>query len=206
MKITLLAITALFAATTFTPASVYAQDSQGIMPGQDMPMVRPMRNATTGGEADFKTAAGKNGLLVMFSCNTCPFVVRNQETTKRTMEYAAQNGVGMIIINSNEAKRSEDDSYDAMKTYAKKSGYNVPYVIDADSKLADAFGATHTPEIYLFNNKGKLVYKGAMNDNPGDPKSAKKMYIEDAISAMTAGKTIDPQVTKSVGCSIKRKA
>jgi thioredoxin-related protein len=82
----------------------------------------------------------------------------------------------------------------------------VPYLVDEDSKLADMFGASHTPEIFLFNSKGKLVYKGAMNDNPGNPEEAKVKYIENAIDAVVAGKEIDPKVTKSVGCSIKRKA
>jgi thioredoxin-related protein len=149
---------------------------------------------------------GKNGVLVMFSCNTCPFVIKNQAPTKATMDYAKAHNIGMVIINSNEAKREGDDSYAAMQKYAKSQNYNVPYLVDEDSKLADMFGASHTPEIFLFNSKGKLVYKGAMNDNPGNPEEAKVKYIENAIDAVVAGKEIDPKVTKSVGCSIKRKA
>jgi len=93
-----------------------------------------------------------------------------------------------------------------MKKYAADQGYTVPYVIDENAALADMFGASHTPEIYLFNNQRKLVYKGAMNDNPSNPGSYKTMYIQDAIDAMIAGKAPDPGVTKSIGCGIKRKA
>ena len=122
------------------------------------------------------------------------------------MEYAKEHNIGMVIINSNESQRGDQDSYAAMQKFAKEQGYTAPYLVDENSKFADLFGANHTPEVFLFSNKGKLVYKGAMNDNPGNPDAYKKMYIEDAINAMIAGKEVDPKTTKSIGCSIKRKA
>ncbi len=103
-------------------------------------------------------------------------------------------------------RRSDADGFDAMKTYANTQQYTVPYLVDENSKLADLFGANHTPEVFLFNNQGTLVYKGAMNDNPGNPAEYKKMFIEEAINNMIAGKPVDPATTKSVGCSIKRRA
>lgn len=189
------------ALATVTAFTAQAQ----LNPGDNLPASDVMKNAI-GNPTTLKGAAGDNGLLVMFSCNTCPFVLKNASVTKRTMEYAKSHKVGMIIINSNEAKRGDEDSYQAMATFAKAQQYMVPYVIDENSKLADIFGANHTPEIYLFDKAGKMVYKGAMNDNPGNPAEAKKMYIQDAIDAMIAGKEINPNTTKSVGCSIKRKA
>jgi hypothetical protein len=171
------------------------------LPGADM----KLQNAT-GNSTRIKDAMGKNGLLVMFSCNTCPFVIKNEPITKKTLEYAAANSVGVVIVNSNEAKRGGDDSYAAMKEYAVSQGYEVPYVIDENSRLADMFGANHTPEVFLFNNQSKLVYRGAMNDNPGNPDGYKVMYIQDAINAIVAGREVKPATTKSIGCSIKRKA
>lgn len=207
MKTTLLAITTFIAALAINPCAVNAQ-TEKMNPGDKLPTVQtPLKDATSDGNTVYLNKVnGKNGLLVMFSCNTCPFVVKNQQITKKTMDYAIAHGVGVIVINSNEAKRSSDDSYEAMHKYAREQHYNVPYVLDENSQIADMFGANHTPEIYLFNRDNKLVYKGAMNDNPGDPASYKKMYIEDAINAMVAGKEVDPKVTKSIGCSIKRKA
>jgi thioredoxin-related protein len=187
-------------------SSAYAQNEKMLNPGDDLPaMNTSMRNAN-GQPTTLKSAMKENGLLVMFSCNTCPYVVRNEPVTKKTMEYAAAHKVGMVIINSNEAKRDGDDSYNAMAGFAKEQQYSVPYLIDENSKLADLFGANHTPEVFLFNNKGKLMYKGAMNDNPSSPGEAKKMYVQDAIDAVVAGKEADPKITKSIGCSIKRKA
>ncbi len=201
MKKALLAV----AATVITMSATFAQAN--LQPGDGLPRVSTkMKDASGGKEMAYYEAAGKNGLLVIFSCNTCPFVVKNEGTTAKTLAYAKEHNVGVVIINSNEAKRSGDDSYNAMATYGKKQGYNIPYLVDEGSQLADAFGANHTPEIFLFSNSNKLVYKGAMNDNPGTPGDAKISYINNAIDAMLAGKTPDPSMTKSIGCSIKRKA
>ncbi len=205
MKATILAIATLFI-TAMSATSALAQAGDKMNPGDDLPAINTTLQNANGSSTKLKGAAKENGLLVMFSCNTCPFVVKNEPITKKVMAYASAHKIGMVIINSNEAKRGDDDSYEAMKKYAKAQGYTVPYLIDENSKLADVFGANHTPEIFLFNNKGKLVYKGAMNDNPGNPDSYKKMYAEDAINAMIAGKEVDPKTTRSIGCSIKRKA
>jgi thioredoxin-related protein len=207
MKTTIFAIASLFAvaATSFTAQTQAAPEKINI--GAELPgATTPLKNASGTTDISLRKAAGKNGLLVMFSCNTCPYVIKNQPVTKRALDYAAANHVGVVIINSNEAKRGGDDSYSEMRKYAKEQGYNVPYVVDEDSKLADMFGANHTPEVFLFDNKSKLVYRGAMNDNPGNPGEYKVMYIEDAIRAMVGGKEINPATTKSIGCSIKRKS
>lgn len=157
------------------------------------------------GEVALNDVKTSKGLLVMFSCNTCPYVIKSQQRTLEMMSYATSHGVGMVIINSNEANRGEDDSYDAMRDYAKKQGYRVPYLIDKNAEVADAFGATRTPEVFLFDGTGKLVYKGAMEDNPASPAESKEIFLKNAIDNMLAKKTIDPNSTKSVGCSIKRK-
>lgn len=195
---------ALLAATVLT-SNTFAQ-KKSLQLGEMLPTANEiLKNAGAGSDMSYQKAAGKNGLLVIFSCNTCPFVVKNEKTIAKTIEYATSNNIGVTILNSNEAKREGDDSYSAMKKYAQAQSYTVPYLVDKDSKLADAFGANHTPEIFLFDKTNKLVYKGAMNDNPGSPQDAKEMYIFSAIDAVVAGKTPNPQTTKSIGCSIKRK-
>ena len=204
MKTTFFA--AMVALAFAVPSSTFAQSADKLKPGDDLPGLETTLRNANGSSTTLKGTEKRNGLLVMFSCNTCPFVVKNEPITKKTMEYATAHNIGMVIINSNEAKRGDDDSYEAMRKYAKAQGYTVPYVVDENSMLADMFGANHTPEVFLFNNKHKLVYKGAMNDNPSDPKGYKKMYIEDAINAMVAGKEVDPKTTRLIGCSIKRRA
>ncbi len=151
-----------------------------------------------------KDAADTNGLLVMFSCNTCPYVIRNQERTKEISQYALANKIGVILVNSNEGSRSSDDSYEAMKTYAVRQKYTWPYVIDANSVIADDFGAKRTPECFLFNNELKLVYHGAIDDNPQDADAVKRHHLKEAVNEMISGKEVSITTSRSVGCSIKR--
>lgn len=151
--------------------------------------------------ADVKT---NNGLLVIFSCNTCPYVIKAQERTKEMLAYAAEKGIGAIVINSNEAQRDDEDSYKAMVRYAKVQAYKVPYVVDQASKVADAFGATRTPEVFLFDGNGTLMYKGAMEDNPANPAESTQLYLKNAIDQISIGLLPEPASTKSIGCGIKR--
>lgn len=192
------------AATVLLALNVSAQNSLEI--NAPIPMGDVAMKSTDKKEVTLNNAKTNNGLLVMFSCNTCPYVIKSQARTKEVMAYAKQKDIGMVIINSNEAQRDEEDSYNAMVKYAKAQGYNVPYVVDEKSKLADAFGATRTPEVYLFDGNGKLMYKGAMEDNPASPAESKEMFLKNAIDKMTMGIMPDPGSTRSVGCSIKRQS
>ena len=149
---------------------------------------------------------GKNGLLVIFSCNTCPWVINWEDRYNELHDLARKNDVGMIVVNSNEAQRGEEDSFEAMATHAKENNYSFPYVVDTNSELADAFGATRTPHVYLFDKDMKLVYRGAIDDNAKDKSAVAKPYLKSAIENMTNGKLIDPATTRSLGCTIKRKA
>ena len=152
-----------------------------------------------------KDARKKNGLLVMFSCNTCPFVIKNQGRTKAICTYAMLNEIGVIILNSNEAQRADDDSYNAMKQYATEQGYKWYYAVDENNELADAFGANRTPECFLFGKDLKLVYHGAIDDNPTDAQNVKREHLKEAIKELLSGKDVSVKESRSVGCSIKRK-
>ncbi len=195
----------LFIAAIAVGGAAYAQNNiQSIDIGSNLPMPDAAMKSTDGKTVTLSKAATKQGLLVMFSCNTCPYVIKSQARTKEAIDYATSHNIGMVIINSNEAQRDKEDSYNAMATYAKKQGYKVPYVVDDKSKVADAFGATRTPEVFLFDGIGKLVYKGAMEDNPSNPAESKELFLKAAIDNMLAGKPADPNSTKSIGCTIKR--
>lgn len=147
----------------------------------------------------------ENGLLVVFSCNTCPFVIMWEDRYRQLEKMCQTNNVGMVYINSNEAKRDGDDSLEAMKNHAKTMGYTFPYLIDQNSVLANAFGAKTTPHVFLFNKNKKLVYKGAIDDNYRDISQVNKTYLLDAIEQMVEGLDIHIKKTNAKGCSIKRK-
>jgi thioredoxin-related protein len=159
----------------------------------------------SGKDITLKSAAGEKGLLVMFSCNTCPYVIKNQERTLQICNFAKKNNYGVIILNSNEAYRDNDDSYAEMKSYAASQKYNWFYSVDKDHEVADAFGANRTPECFLFNKNLKLVYHGAIDDNPSDASAVTRKHLEAAINELNAGKEVSVKETRSVGCTIKRK-
>lgn len=180
-------------------------------PSDPLPIGSTMPNATlkmkdiSGKEVSLSDAKKTNGLLVMFSCNTCPYVIKNQDRTNAISAYALKQNIGVIVINSNAAQRDDADSYEAMKTYAAEQGYRWNYVVDENSVLADAFGANRTPECFLFDKDNKLVYHGAIDDNPSDATNITREHLKVAISETVAGKAVDVKESRSVGCTIKRK-
>ncbi len=152
----------------------------------------------------------ENGLLVVFSCNTCPFVVGNNDFAGWERQYndlyktAKDAKIGMVLINSNEGKRADEDAFEAMKSHAKKEKYKMPYLLDKNSQLADAFEAKTTPHVYLLDKDMTLIYVGSI-DNTYDPKRTKdENYLLDAIANVKEGKTVTTNTTAPRGCSIKR--
>lgn len=173
--------------------------------GAKLPKADIKMKDISGREFSLNDVKKSNGLLVMFSCNTCPYVKRNQARTRAICQFALKNNIGVILINSNEAERTGADSYQAMQSYGKGQRYAWPYVVDKNNQIADAFAADRTPECYLFNKDATLVYKGAIDDNPGSEANVKIHYLQNAITAMTSGKPVPVTATASVGCGIKRK-
>jgi len=147
----------------------------------------------------------ENGLLVLFSCNTCPFVLRWEGRYNSIKEWADKNNVGMIVLNSNHQKRNGDDSYEAMQNKAKDKDYQFHYVLDEDSKIANAFGGQTTPHAFLFDGEFRLAYKGAIDDSYKSASEVKRAYLKDAIADLGKQKKVALAETKPVGCSIKRK-
>lgn len=172
--------------------------------GASLPHPEVKMKDISGKEVSFNDARQKNGLLVMFSCNTCPYVIKNQSRTKEACAFATANEIGVVLLNSNEGQRSDDDSYDAMKEYASAQGYNWYYLVDKQSAMADAFGASRTPECFLFDKEGKLVYHGAIDDNPSDASSVTRKHLITAMTELNSGKEVSVKKSRSVGCSIKR--
>lgn len=178
----------------------------GLNIGDALPNATTKLKEVTGKQITMEAAKQENGLLVMFSCNTCPYVVKYQQRTKDIASYAQKMNVGVIVLNSNEAQRANDDSYDAMKKYAKDQNYKWYYAVDENNVLADAFGANRTPECFLFDKNLKLVYHGAIDDNANDAAKVGRMHLQIAIDEMKAGKDVTTKTSKSIGCTIKRKA
>ncbi len=180
------------------------QKSTSLSIGDALPMGDLKLKDVSGKMMTLQQIRKNNGLLVIFSCNTCPFVVATQERYQLLAKMAKANNIGMVAINSNEAQRGDVDSFDEMKQYALQQEIDYPYLLDEKSVLADAFGATKTPDVFLFNGKLNLVYKGAIDDSHRDVTQVKQRFLEDAMQKMVRGEEIQLTTTASVGCSIKR--
>jgi len=194
-----------FAATAIAAISfAFTTFSDPLPIGSGIPKADLKLKDISGKEISLKDAKKKNGLLVMFSCNTCPWVIKNQSRTNEIANYALSKEVGVILLNSNEGQRDDADSYTEMKEYAAAQGFKWFYAVDANNVLADQFGANRTPEVFLFNAEGKHVYHGAIDDNPSDASAVKRSHLKEAINELTANKEISVKTSRSVGCTIKR--
>jgi hypothetical protein len=189
----------LIAALLLAPA---ARHIFGLPIGSTIPKADIRIKDVSGKEVSLQQAREANGLLVMFTCNTCPYVIRNQGRTKEVCTYAGQHRIGVVLLNSNAGSRDGDNSFAEMQVYAKAQAYQWYYAIDDNAVLADAFGASRTPECYLFDKNGILVYHGAIDDSPGDPSAVKRNHLTTAIDELLAGKPVTVKETRSVGCSI----
>ena len=148
---------------------------------------------------DYKKA---KGFIVVFTCNHCPYAKAYEERI-----IALQNKYGseyqVIAINPNDAKSYPDDNFESMQVRAKEKGFNFPYLLDESQEIAKAYGATKTPHVFLLDKNKVVKYIGAIDDNARDLKSVEEKFLENAIKALDAGKKIDPETTKAIGCSIK---
>ena len=171
--------------------------------GATAPLADTRMKNVDGKEFSIASVKGKNGTLVVFSCNACPWAKAWESRIVELGNAYSKKGVGVIVVNSNDPEVVADDGYDAMVARAKERKMAFPYVVDATSDLARAFGATRTPEAYLFDKSGKLVYHGAIDDNAKEPAKVSARYLKDALDAVLAGKDVAVAETKAMGCSIK---
>ena len=184
--------------------SLFAQKYPTLNIGQKMPMQEAEIFDISDESITLNDNLKKNGILVIFTSNSCPFVVMWEDRYKLLEEKCMNSSIGMVYINSNQAKRDGDDSVEEMRNHSKKMGYTIPYLIDENSKLANAFGAKTTPHIFLFNSEKRLTYKGAIDDNYKSINNVTKNYLLDALEEVSNQKSVSINDTKAVGCSIKR--
>lgn len=173
--------------------------------GQKAPKTDYKMESTQGEGLSLESIKKSNGTLVIFSCNTCPFVIAWEDRYPGLAKMTKKSDIGFVLVNSNEARRTGDDSMDEMKKHADEKGYgDVAYLVDNNSELANAFGAKTTPHVFLFDKDWKLVYEGAIDDNHKGADMVKENYLNNAIKNLKQGEKIDPNNTKALGCSIKR--
>ena len=143
-------------------------------------------------------------LVVIFTCNHCPYVIASESRIERMAERCRSEGLGFVGINSNDPIVYANDDWDHMIERAKSMSY--PYLHDAEQKIAHAYGAQRTPEFYLLDASSKIIYRGRMDDSPRNPNAVSTNELDDAVTSLMSGNTVRISRTESIGCSVKWKA
>jgi peroxiredoxin len=156
-------------------------------------------------EHSLEEYTGKDAVVVIFSCNHCPYAQAWENRIIQIQAEYGNKGVQLVTINANDASKYPDDSFPKMKERAREKKFNFPYLHDETQQVARAYGAERTPEVFLFDKSLNLKYHGAVDDNYDDPKAVKTHYLRNALDAVLGGKLVPVAETKPVGCTVKWK-
>ncbi|MGM0613011.1 MAG: thioredoxin family protein [Bacteroidota bacterium] len=148
----------------------------------------------------------KKGVVVIFTCNHCPYAQAWEQRIIELHQDYAGKGYPVVAINPNDSNVVAEDSYSAMQQRAEEKNYPFPYLLDAKQNIFPAYGATKTPHVYLLENIDNefiVRYIGAVDNNYKAADKVTETYLADAIDALIAGEKPAPENTKAIGCSIK---
>jgi peroxiredoxin len=146
------------------------------------------------------------GFIVIFTCNTCPYSVANEDRIIGLDKKYAAKGYPVIAINPNDPAAQPDDSMAKMKVRAKEKGFTFPYLLDEGQNIYPKYGATKTPHTYILQKKDDkffVEYIGAIDDSSRDESAVKIKYVEKAVNSLLSGKSPETTYTRAIGCSIK---
>ena len=164
-------------------------------------------NAATGDLVSASDIKIQNGVLVLFICNHCPFVINIRKELVKVANEALSAGVAVIAINSNSIESHPQDGPTHMKELAVSEGWRFPFLFDDTQQVAKAFTAACTPDIFLFDANQGLVYRGQFDDSrPSNGKPVTGADLRAAIAAVVAKKSVSQDQKPSIGCNIKWKS
>jgi peroxiredoxin len=144
------------------------------------------------------------GFIIIFTCNTCPYSVANEDRIIALDAKYKSKGYPVISINPNDPKASKGDSFEDMKVRAAEKGFTFPYLFDEGQKVFPKFGASKTPHVYIVNASAmKVEYIGAIDNSSRNPDAVSEKYVENVIDALLVGKKPTKTETRAIGCSIK---
>lgn len=149
--------------------------------------------------------ANRRSLVIIFMCNHCPYVKAVLQRLIDLQNAFSGRGVQLIGINSNDATRYPDDSFGNMKTAAQERGISFPYLFDKTQETAKAYGAVCTPDLYVYGEERKLLYRGRIDDNWEHPEQVTRRDLKSALEDILAGRPVPNEQVPSMGCSIKWK-
>ncbi|MDP6637264.1 MAG: thioredoxin family protein [Phycisphaerae bacterium] len=144
-------------------------------------------------------------LIVVFSCNHCPYVIGSEDRMNQLYDDYASRGVELVAINSNEDVNHPTDSFEHMIARAREQGFKFAYLRDETQSVAKAYGALRTPHYYVFDENRKLRYTGRMDDNPRQAGMETTHELRDALEALLDGNDPPTPLTNPIGCNVKWK-
>ncbi len=161
-------------------------------------------NVLNGVIVSLRDVRGDRGLLVMFICRHCPFVKHLEQSLAELGREYAESDLGIVAISSNDAETYPDDAPPSLREQAQRLGFTFPYLYDESQSVALAYGATCTPDFFLFDSDLRLVYRGQFDSSrPGNGVPITGEDLRRAIDALLAGQPISPDQRASLGCNIK---
>jgi len=194
---------ALLAASLLTLSLAVVPAEAQIAIGDAIPMADVRMKNVNDKDVTLASLAGKKGTVVVFTCNHCPWAKKWQSRVAEIGNAALAAGLGAVAINANDPAVNSEDGFPEMKKRAKELKMKFPYVVDGTSDVARAFGAKVTPEAFVFDASGKLVYHGTVDDSPNDAAAVKSDWLRNAVNAVSEGQAVTEAETKAMGCSIK---
>ena len=161
-------------------------------------------DVVTGKTVTTRDAAGPKGMLAMFICRHCPFVKHvEQELARIGREYSGR-GVGVVAISANDVTSHPEDSPMKLSLQARELGFTFPYLFDESQEVARAYDAQCTPDFFLYDADGLLVYRGQLDGSrPGNDVPVTGADLRNALEDLIAGRPIASEQRASIGCNIK---
>ena len=182
-----------------------AAQSETMPLGEAMPTLDdPLQRVTDGESVRLDDLHGENGTVLIFWSNECPWVERYEDRLHDLVRTYRDRGFQFTFVNSNNPSAFPRESLEDSRERARSRSYQATYVRDRGGRLADAVGATRTPQVFLFDETEALVYTGAIDDSPADAEAVRTRYLHDALEAIHEGRDIETNQTRAFGCTIKR--
>ncbi|ACY48788.1 thioredoxin family protein [Rhodothermus marinus] len=175
-----------------------AWPAQAQLPLADRPMP-----STDGQQVTLAQLRGARGLVIVFWSNRCPWVDRYEARLKELADAYEAQGIAFVLVNANDPEAFPQESLEASRQQVQRKGYPMPYLKDEEAALARALGASRTPEVFVFDARNRLVYRGAIDDSPGDASNVQQAYLKAALEALLQGKAPETTETGAFGCLIR---
>lgn len=172
-------------------------------PGRSLPSVDESLERLDGTSVSLRQLTGKRGTVFIFWSNRCPWIDRYEDRVRTLVSDYQDEGIRFVLVNANSATRYPSEGLEPSRERSQKRNYTATYVRDPTAALAEALGAQLTPQVFVFNGEGTLVYTGAIDDSPSGAEQVEEPYLRQAVEALIGGRESPVSQKKPYGCTLK---